>query len=222
MSPFLLVFDLDGTLIDSRLDLAESTNEMLESYGARPLPVDAVAAMVGEGARVLVERALAASGLSTAEPDALPRFRAIYDRRLLVRTRPYDGIAAVVDRASTLASLALLTNKPEPPARRLLEAFDLARYFPRVIGGEAAFPRKPDPAALRYLISESGATPETTLMVGDSMIDIETARRAGTPVCVAMYGFGRMRGELVLRGDELIAETPADVGLVIERFLSEG
>ena len=143
----LVVFDLDGTLIDSRLDLAESTNEMLESYGARALPVDTVAAMVGEGARLLVERALAASGLSPLEPDALDRFRAIYDRRLLIRTRPYDGIAAVVERASTRASLALLTNKPEPPTHRLLDAFGLARYFPRVIGGEAAFPRKPDPAA---------------------------------------------------------------------------
>jgi len=216
----LVVFDLDGTLIDSRLDLAESTNEMLVSYGARALPVDTVAAMVGEGARLLVERALAASGLSPAEPNALDRFRAIYDRRLLIRTRPYDGIAAVVERASTRASLALLTNKPEPPTHRLLDAFGLARYFPRVIGGDAAFPRKPDPAALRFLMTEAGATPATTLMVGDSMIDIETARRAGTPVCVAMYGFGKLRGELVLRGDELVAETPADVGLVIEEFLS--
>jgi phosphoglycolate phosphatase len=218
MSP-LVVFDLDGTLIDSRFDLADSTNEMIESYGAAALPVDAVAAMVGEGARVLVQRALQAAGLDPAEPEALDRFRAIYDRRLLLRTRPYVGIPAVVERASARASLALLTNKPEPPTHRLLDAFGLARYFPRVIGGEAKFPRKPDPAALRFLITESGNTPQTTLMVGDSMIDIETARRAGTPVCVAMYGFGKMRGELDLRGDELIAHTPSDIGRVIDDFL---
>jgi phosphoglycolate phosphatase len=216
----LVVFDLDGTLIDSRLDLAESTNEMLESYGARALPADAVAGMVGEGARLLVQRALEAAGLDPGQPDALDRFRAIYDRRLLNRTRPYEGIAGVVERAFERASLAVLTNKPEPPTHRLLDAFGLARYFPRVIGGEAAFPRKPDPAALQFLMKEAGSTPATTLMVGDSMIDIQTARRAGTPVCVAMYGFGKLRGELVLRGDELVAETPADVGLVIERFLS--
>jgi phosphoglycolate phosphatase len=216
----LVVFDLDGTLIDSRFDLAESTNEMLESYGARALPVDAVAAMVGEGARVLVQRALGAAGLDPADPDALGRFRVIYDRRLLDRTRPYDGITAVVEWASARASLAVLTNKPEPPTHRLLDAFGLARYFPRVIGGDAAFPRKPDPAALQFLMKDAGTAPATTLMVGDSMIDIETAHRAGTPVCVAMYGFGKLRGELVLRGEELLAETPADVGLVIERFLS--
>jgi phosphoglycolate phosphatase len=82
----LIVFDLDGTLIDSRLDLAESTNEMLETYGAPALPVDVVAGMVGEGAKVLVQRALAAAGRSPDEPDALQRFRAIYDRRLLIHT----------------------------------------------------------------------------------------------------------------------------------------
>jgi phosphoglycolate phosphatase len=216
----LVVFDLDGTLIDSRLDLAESTNEMLESYGARALAVDAVAGMVGEGARLLVQRALEAAGLDPGDPTALDRFRAIYDRRLLMRTRPYDGIVAVVERASTRAPLAVLTNKPESPTHRLLDAFGLTRFFPWVIGGEAAFPRKPDPAALKFLMTEAGSTPATTLMVGDSMIDIETARRAGTPVCVAMYGFGKLRGELTLRGDELVAETPADVGVVIERFLS--
>lgn len=85
----LVVFDLDGTLIDSRLDLAESTNEMLAAYGAAPLPIDDVAGMVGEGARMLVERALAAAGRDPQTPDALARFREIYDRRLLVHTLPY-------------------------------------------------------------------------------------------------------------------------------------
>src|SRR4051812_33084047 len=93
----LIVFDLDGTLIDSHRDLADSVNEMLASYGARPRPLDEVTKMIGEGARVLVERALAAAGLNPAEPDALDRFRAIYDRHLLGHTRPYEGIPAVVD-----------------------------------------------------------------------------------------------------------------------------
>ena len=117
----LVIFDLDGTLIDSRRDLAESTNEMLASYGAAALPIDEVAAMVGEGAKVLVERALAAAGLDPAAPGALDRFRAVYDRRLFEHTRPYAGIDIVVRDAAAGAALAVLSNKPEAPSRRLLE-----------------------------------------------------------------------------------------------------
>jgi phosphoglycolate phosphatase len=214
----LIVFDLDGTLVDSRLDLAESTNEMLETYGAPALPVGDVARMVGEGAKKLVERALAASGLDPREPDALDRFRAIYDRRLLLHTVPYDGIPSVVSAAYARAPLAVLSNKPEAPTRRLLDHFDLGRFFHWVIGGDSAFPRKPDPASLLHLMSQAQATPATTMLVGDSMIDVETARRAGVTMCVAMYGFGHLRGELELRGDEIVATTPADVGDAIRRF----
>jgi len=198
----LVVFDLDGTLVDSRLDLAESTNEMLASYGAAELPVDAVAAMVGEGAKVLVRRALAAAGLSADEDDALGRFRDIYDRRLLVHTKPYDGIEATVRALASSVRLAVLTNKPEAPSRRLLEAFDLASLFARVIGGDSGFARKPDPAGLEWLMRDAGVAPGGTWLVGDSMIDVETARRAGVKMCVALYGFGQLRGELVLDGHE--------------------
>jgi len=215
----LVVFDLDGTLVDSRLDLAESTNEMLETYGARPLPVDAVTRMVGEGAKKLVERALAASALNPDEPTALDRFRAIYDRRLLVHTRPYEGIGEVIRTAAARAALAVLSNKPEAPTRRLLEAFNLATAFTWVIGGDSTFPRKPDPSGLRHLVRVAGSTEATTLFVGDSMIDVETARRAGVRMCVAQYGFGDFRGELTLSGDELIAATPLAVGHAIEQFL---
>src|SRR5262245_38434389 len=100
----LIVFDLDGTLIDSRQDLAESTNEMLESYGAPARSIDEVSAMVGEGAKKLVQRALAVSGLNPDEPDALDRFRVIYDRRLLTHTVPYAGIPEIVRAAAERAS----------------------------------------------------------------------------------------------------------------------
>ena len=156
--PALVIFDLDGTLIDSRRDLAESTNEMLASYGAAALPIDEVAAMVGEGAKVLVERALAAAGLDPAAPEALDRFRAIYDRRLFEHTRPYPGIDVVVRDAAAGAALAMLSNKPEAPSRRLLEAFDLSRWFRWVVGGDGPFPRKPDPAAVAFLMAQAQAT----------------------------------------------------------------
>jgi phosphoglycolate phosphatase len=218
----LIVFDLDGTLIDSRLDIVESTNEMLESYGAAPRPVDDVARMVGEGAKVLVARALVAAGVDPDVTEALDRFKAIYDRRLLNHTTPYDGIPGVVRAAAGRASLALLSNKPEAPSRRLLDAFDLARYFPHVLGGDSAFPRKPDPAGLWHLVAAAGATPASTLLVGDSMIDVETARRGGVRLAVALYGFGGLRGDLVLSPAERAwsAERPPDLSGVIERFLA--
>jgi len=207
----LVVFDLDGTLIDSRLDLAESTNEMLGTYGAAALPVDRVAMMVGEGARVLVERALAAAGLHPAEPDALKRFLEIYGRRLLNHTRPYEGIPEAVAQLRRAHQLAVLTNKPEAPTRRLLEAFGLASFFPRVIGGDSAFARKPDPASMHALMKEHGTTPASTWLVGDSMIDVRTARNAGVKLCVVLYGFGQMRGELELDGTEAVVRRADEI-----------
>ena len=218
----LVIFDLDGTLVDSQRDLANSTNEMLEGYGAAALPVERVAGFVGEGAKVLVERAMAAAGVEAPIAEALDRFREIYGRRLLEYTRPYPRIPEVVRAAEARASLAVLTNKPEAPTRRLLDAFDLVAPFSWVIGGDSGFPRKPDPESLRHVAREANVDAPHVLFVGDSMIDIETARRAGVRMCVARYGFGHLRGELVLSGDELVAERLEDVGSMIERFLAEG
>lgn len=187
----LIVFDLDGTLIDSRRDLADSANDLLESCGAAPLPEERIGGMVGEGAAVLVARVFAAGGLDQPG-DALTRFLAFYDDRLLRHTRPYGGIVALLDQLQTQVQIALLTNKPLASTRRILAGLDLARYFPdhAVVGGDGPFPRKPDPAGLRYLMTRAAVGPEATLMVGDSLIDWRTARAAATPICLARYGFG--------------------------------
>src|SRR5262245_32046345 len=155
---------------------------MLGTYGAPALALETVLSLVGEGAKVLVQRALAVSGLDPGTPDALDRFREIYDRRLLVHTRPYDGIPEVVAAIAATHPLAVLTNKPEAPTRRLLDAFALAPYFTWVVGGDSRFPRKPDPAALRSLMEQAAAKPDQTMLVGDSMVDVETARRAGAQI----------------------------------------
>ena len=212
----LVVFDLDGTLIDSRRDLADSTNEMLGMYGAAPLPMDDVTMMVGEGARVLVQRALEASGMYPDISEALQRFREIYDERLLRHTRPYDGIPEIVRALHETSVLGVLTNKPEAPTRRLLDAFGLSPWFQRVIGGDSAFARKPDPAGLHALMQDAGTQASTTWLVGDSMIDVETARRAGCRMCVVRYGFGQLRGELALDGSETVANLPAEIPRLIE------
>jgi phosphoglycolate phosphatase len=216
----LIVFDLDGTLIDSQRDLAQSANRMLASYGAAPLPVDAVAGMVGEGARILVERALAAAGLDPGEPEALRRFLGAYDEELLVHTRPYPGVVAALENIFPSVPIAVLTNKPEGPTRRLLEAFGLDRFVGRAIGGDSGFVRKPDPAGLRSLIVSAAASPDTTLLVGDSAVDVETARRAGTRVCVARYGFGGLRGPVAVSGEAWEVFDPADLPAVLRRFLA--
>jgi phosphoglycolate phosphatase len=197
----VLVFDLDGTLVDSRRDIAESANELLASLGAPPLDHDEVVRMVGEGARVLVSRVLAAGGSREDVDVAFTRFSAIYDRRLADHTRPYPGVVAGLERLAERFTLAVLTNKPQHHTDRLLEALDLRRYFVQALGGDTAHGRKPDPAGLTSLVAAAGAVPAGALMVGDSWVDAETARRAGTRFCFADYGFGELPRD-GLRPDE--------------------
>jgi phosphoglycolate phosphatase len=191
VSPFrLVVFDLDGTLVDSRRDLAEAANAVLEEHGCRPHEEEAIGRMVGDGAATLVARAFAAAGCP--EPaGALPRFLQVYNARLLGSTRPYPGIEGLLEGAHTRATLAVLTNKPLGPTHEILDGLGLTRSFGgRVIGGDGPFPRKPDPQGLRHLMAVAGGKPSDTLMVGDSSIDWQTARGAGCRMCLARYGFG--------------------------------
>ena len=214
----LVVFDLDGTLIDSRRDLADSTNQMLESFGRPALDVEAVAGMVGEGARLLVARALAASALDVPVDEALDRFRAIYDRRLLQHTRLYAGVAEAVAAAAARSSLAVLTNKPERPSRRLVEAFGLDAMFQWILGGDSRFPRKPDPAGMLHLVDAARVTIDRTLLIGDSFIDVETGRRAGVKVCGAAYGFGAGPDGRGLAGAAWVVRTPGDIIPVLDQW----
>jgi len=208
----LVVFDLDGTLIDSRRDLADATNALIEEYGGTTLSEDDVVAMVGEGAAVLVRRALAAAGLDPQAPDGLERFLSHYDVRLTRHTRPYAGIPEAL---STLRSeghtLAVLTNKPARATATILDRLGLAPGFSDVVGGDTSAGRKPAPDGLLDIVKRASASPETTVMVGDSPVDLETARRAGTHICLARYGFGYRFAEDAFRGDELFVEQPSDL-----------
>jgi phosphoglycolate phosphatase len=212
----LVVFDLDGTLVDSRRDLAESANQLLEDCGGVALSETAIGRMVGNGAATLVARVFAEAGIPPPG-DALERFLTVYNRRLLRFTRPYPGIPEVLSQLDGRTVLGVLTNKPLEAARAILEGLDLARYFgARVIGGDGPFPRKPDPSGLRHLIREADVTAGECLVVGDSVIDWHTARRAGARSCLASYGFGFdgfPTDELALE-DRLIDE-PADLASLI-------
>lgn len=207
----LIVFDLDGTLIDSRADLASSVNAMLAEIGRPPLAEATVTDMVGEGARVLVGRALRAAGVDPAAcPDALQRFLALYGGRLLDHTRPYEGVPEMLAALHEGAPLAVLTNKPASPTLRILAGLGLDRFFAAVIGGDAPYPRKPDPGALLHLMDRFQAAPDETLLVGDSRIDLQTARNAGARVCLAAYGYGFRFDPAELVGLQ-VAASPRDI-----------
>jgi phosphoglycolate phosphatase len=187
----LFVFDLDGTLIDSRRDIASAANALLASCGAAPLGESHIGQMVGDGAAMLVARAFEAAGL-TPPRDALERYLSIYGGRLLEHTRPYPGVPDVLAALGQGAALAILTNKPLAATRTILDGLDLSRYFSddAVVGGDGPFPRKPDPRGLRHLAAAAAIPLEDTLLVGDSFIDWRTARAAPVPLCLARYGFG--------------------------------
>jgi phosphoglycolate phosphatase len=213
----LIVFDLDGTLVDSHQDLAHAANTLVLELGGAPVTEEAVVRMVGEGAAVLVRRALTASGLDPDTPRALDLFLAIYDGCLLDQTRPYPGTIDVLEQLAGTHRLAILTNKPARATTRVIEGLDLARYFDPVIGGDTPFGRKPDPAGLLHIIDVSGASPVSTLLVGDSPIDRQTARNAGTSICLARFGFGYTFAPGDLDGTEFIIDTPEELAGVVGR-----
>jgi phosphoglycolate phosphatase len=186
----LIVFDLDGTLVDSRRDLADAANEVLTAHGCAPHSEQEIGRMVGDGAATLVARAFAAAG-QPQPPDALREFLDVYNRRLLRFTRPYPGVVEMLQRLAARFMLAVLTNKPGRASGEILAGLGLAGFFgDRVRGGDGPLPRKPDPAALLDLVAASGGDPAATLLVGDSVIDWQTAHAAGVRVCLARYGFG--------------------------------
>ncbi len=215
----LVAFDLDGTLVDSSGDLADSGNALLASYGAPHLPSKAVVAMVGDGARELVRRLLTAGALDVPLDDALERFLALYDDRLLATTVPYDGMPALLDGLKSHARLAVLTNKPLAPSERILRGLGLREFFDDVIGGDSDFGRKPNPDGLLALMDCAAASAAETLMVGDSVTDLRTARAAGTAVCVARYGFGfaQMPPD-ELQGAAFVVDRPDEIAAVVSRL----
>jgi phosphoglycolate phosphatase len=184
----IIAFDLDGTLIDSARDLANSVGELLESYGAAPLPFEDVVTMVGEGAPLLIRRAMDRAGIDPDAREALARFMKIYDRRLLDHTVPYPGVREVLALSIRRGPLAVLTNKPLGPSIGLLESMGLRGFFARIIGGDSEHGRKPDPAGLRSL--KALAANDHLVMVGDSPADWKVAANAGCPFVFARYGFG--------------------------------
>lgn len=186
----LVIFDLDGTLIDSKLDLAHSVNATREYMGMTPLEHDTVYSYVGNGAPTLIRRALGPDATTEDCEKALAYFVQHYREHCLDYTRLYPGAEETLNALSEAnVTMAILTNKPVRISEIIVNGLDTAKHFVRVYGGNSFDDKKPHPIGILKLMEETGAAPERTLMVGDSSVDIETARNAGVRSAGMTYGF---------------------------------
>jgi phosphoglycolate phosphatase len=185
----LLIFDLDGTLIDSRLDLVHSVNATLHHLGRAPLPHETIESYVGNGVTVLMRRAVGL-GASDAEIQRAQEFFLSYYRlHMLDNTVAYPGVRETLQTLSG-RSMAVLTNKPVRFSEEILKGLDIARHFGVVYGGNSFEKKKPDPIGVQTLLRDLAASPEEAMMVGDSAVDVRTARNAGIWSCGVTYGLG--------------------------------
>ena len=184
-----LIFDLDGTLIDSQKDLVLSVNAMLRELGRAELQEETIAGYIGQGAPVLVARALGEGATHEELQRGLKFFLGYYETHKMDNTLPYPGVPQALD-ALRHFPMAVLTNKPVRISRRILEEMSLAGYFRSIYGGNSFETKKPDPLGAHAVLRELAAEPQHALLVGDSEVDVQTARNAGTLAAIVNYGFG--------------------------------
>lgn len=226
----LVIFDLDGTLIDSRLDLVHAVNAALRHIGRTALPDEVIASYVGDGAPILIQRALGGEKVDEATVrDGLQFFLTYYREHKLDHTTVYPGIREALNTIGNVTavrnsggksngnaperrSMAVLSNKPVGPSRAIVEALGLGPFFKQVYGGNSFSAKKPDPEGARKLLAENGVSPEETVIVGDSHVDIETGRNAGLWTVGVNYGFAPHT--LKAASPDVIVETPEELGRV--------
>jgi phosphoglycolate phosphatase len=210
----LVIFDLDGTLIDSRLDLIHSVNAMLRHFNRPELPGEVVASYVGDGAPMLVRRALGDPADEKFFKAGLEYFLNYYREHKLDYTHVYAGIPEALEQIRSNGSqrkMAVLSNKPVNPSRAIVDALGLADFFVKVYGGNSFDTKKPDPLGVKTLLEETGTAPGNAMIVGDSSIDILTGRNAGIASCGVTYGFA----------PHTLCEVPPDVVVETPRELTE-
>jgi phosphoglycolate phosphatase len=211
----LLIFDLDGTLIDSRLDLVHSVNAMLKHFGRPDLPGDVIASYVGDGAPMLVRRALGDPRNEGLIKEGLDHFLAYYRAHKLDHTHLYDGVketlSAIRNSNGVSRQMAVLSNKPVIPSRQIVEALGLAEFFVHIYGGNSFSTKKPDPHGAQTILRETKTKPHETLMIGDSSVDVITGRNASLWTCGVTYGFA----------PHTLCEAPPDVTVDTPREVAE-
>jgi phosphoglycolate phosphatase len=186
----LLIFDLDGTLIDSKLDLAHAANATRRHMGMPPLENERVYSYVGNGAPVLIRRVLGAEATEAQVEEALEFFLEYYRDHMLDYTVLYPGVREALNGLREAAvRMAVLTNKPVRISRAIVDGLGVGEHFQQVYGGNSFDFKKPNPIGIETLIKEYGAARDRTMMVGDSSVDIQTARNAQVKSCGVTYGF---------------------------------
>jgi phosphoglycolate phosphatase len=184
-----IIFDLDGTLIDSKRDLIHSVNAMLRELGRVELPEETISGYIGHGAPQLVARALGDGCSKEERQRALEFFLRYYETHKMDTTSAYPGVGETLEKLATIP-MAVLTNKPVRISVRILDAMGLSNYFQAIYGGNSFETKKPDPLGARTILRELNAGPQEALLVGDSEVDVQTARNAGTLAAAVNYGFG--------------------------------
>src|SRR5712664_370339 len=184
-----LIFDLDGTLIDSKLDLIRSVNAMLEEMDREQLHEDTISGYIGHGAPQLVGQALGNGATEVERDRALKFFLAYYEDHKMDSTCAYPGVPETLEHLAAFP-MAVLTNKPVRISVRILEELGLAKYFRVVYGGNSFETKKPDPLGARTILREFAVNPAEAILIGDSEVDVQTARNAGTVAVAVNYGFG--------------------------------
>jgi phosphoglycolate phosphatase len=188
-----IVFDLDGTLVDTAPDLTEATNAILTAHGRRPVSLDEVREMVGQGARKLIVRGFEATGEPLDEAHLEPLFQDFIDHymaNIAVHSRPYPGVLDLLDRCrASDHAMAICTNKLEAMSVKLIDELDLSHYFGAIVGPDTIGIAKPDPAPYHEAVKRAGGERGASVMIGDSATDIATAKAAGAPVIAVSFGY---------------------------------
>jgi phosphoglycolate phosphatase len=211
----LVVFDLDGTLIDSRLDLVHSVNAALRHIGRPALPDDVIASYVGDGAPILIQRALGGEAVDEAiVRQGLQFFLSYYREHKLDHTTVYAGVREALGAIQRTSNgkprrMAVLSNKPVGPSRAIVEALGLGPFFTQIYGGNSFATKKPDPEGVLKLLEENGVRPAEAAIVGDSHVDIETGRNAGLWTVGVNYGFAPHT--LEEQPPDVLVETPHEL-----------
>ena len=211
----LIVYDLDGTLVDTGEDIAQAVNHMLTRLSAAPLSLDEVRQSVGRGLHDLIRRCLKTDDEARVAQGAR-LFEAYYGDHLTDHSVLYPGVRQVLEHFKTRTQ-AVLTNKPHPYAQDLLRAVGIAGYFLAVLAGGEASPKKPDPTALRLLMARVRVQPQDTLLVGDSAIDVATGRAAGVFTVIVSQGFEDPRQLRAASPDVLVKNVEALLALAKRR-----